>query len=67
MHLQAKRDLTVHWQGQQRSFKQNETIHTENSYKWSIEKFTNQLCKAGFSDIRHWTDKKSNYALFWAS
>jgi dimethylhistidine N-methyltransferase len=67
MHLQAKRDLTVHWQGQQRSFKQNETIHTENSYKWSIEKFTSQLHKAGFSDVRHWTDKKSHYALFWAS
>jgi len=67
MHLQAKRDLTVHWEGQQRFFKQKETIHTENSYKWSIEKFTTQLLESGFSTIRHWTDKKSHYALFWAS
>jgi uncharacterized SAM-dependent methyltransferase len=29
MHLQAKKNLTVQWQGQQRHFKQDETIHTE--------------------------------------
>jgi len=67
MHLQAKQNLTVKWQGQQRFFKQDETIHTENSYKWTLEKFTEQLRKSGFSNIRHWTDQKAHYALFWAS
>jgi len=67
MHLQAKRDLTVHWQGQQRHFEEGETIHTENSYKWSIEKFTDQLRKAGFSNVRHWSDQKAHFALFWAN
>jgi len=67
MHLQAKRNLAVNWHGQQRLFKQDETIHTENSYKWTIEKFTTQLHTSGFSNIRHWTDHKSHYALFWAS
>ena len=67
MHLQAKKNLTVQWQGQQRLFKQDETIHTENSYKWSIEKFTTLLLEAGFSNTRHWVDQKSHYALFWAS
>jgi dimethylhistidine N-methyltransferase len=67
MHLQAKKNLTVQWQGRQRHFKQDETIHTENSYKWTIEKFTDQLRKSGFSNIKHWTDQKSHYALFWAS
>ena len=67
MHLQAKRNLAVHWRGQQRLFQKDETIHTENSYKWSIEKFSTQLLQSGFSNIRHWTDQKSHYALFWAS
>jgi L-histidine N-alpha-methyltransferase len=67
MHLQAKRNLTVQWRGQQRSFKQGETIHTENSYKWSIDNFTAQLRKSGFKSVQHWTDPKSHYALFWAS
>jgi uncharacterized SAM-dependent methyltransferase len=67
MHLQAKKNLTVQWQGQQRHFKQDETIHTENSYKWSIEKFTTLLLQSGFTNTRYWTDQKSHYALFWAS
>jgi dimethylhistidine N-methyltransferase len=67
MHLQAKKNLTVQWQGQQRHFKQDETIHTENSYKWSIEKFTTLLLESGFSNTGYWTDQKSHYALFWAS
>jgi dimethylhistidine N-methyltransferase len=67
MHLQAKKNLTVQWQGQKRYFKQDETIHTENSYKWSVEKFTTLLLQSGFTNTRHWTDQKSHYALFWAS
>ncbi|WP_353138507.1 L-histidine N(alpha)-methyltransferase [Limnohabitans sp.] len=67
MHLQAKRNLVVNWQGHQRHFKKDETIHTENSYKWTVENFSSQLIKSGFSNIRHWTDTKSHYALFWAS
>jgi dimethylhistidine N-methyltransferase len=67
MHLQAKKNLTVSWPGQQRQFKQGETIHTENSYKWTVEKFTDLLKQSGFSDSKHWTDQKSNFALFWAT
>ena len=67
MHLQAKKNLTVQWHGQQRHYKQGETIHTENSYKWSVDKFTTLLLQSGFSNTRHWTDQKSHYALFWAS
>jgi uncharacterized SAM-dependent methyltransferase len=67
MYLQAKKNLTVQWQGKQRHFKQDETIHTENSYKWSIQKFTNLLLQSGFTNTQHWTDQKSHYALFWAS
>ena len=66
MHLQAKHDLLVQWNGHQRHFNQGETIHTENSYKWSIDQFTDQLRAAGFSSIQHWTDPLVHFAVFWA-
>ena len=67
MHLQAKHDLVVQWHGQQRHFKKDETIHTENSYKWSIDQFKQLLLEAGFSNIQQWTDPKVHFALFWAN
>lgn len=67
MHLQARREVTVSWPGHQRVFQKNETIHTENSYKWTIEKFSKLLLSAGFTQTRHWTDQQEQYAVFWAS
>jgi uncharacterized SAM-dependent methyltransferase len=67
MHLSAKRNLAVNFHGHQRLFKKDESIHTENSYKWSVKNFSDQLFKSGFTNIQHWTDSKSHYALFWAS
>ena len=67
MHLQARRELTVSWPGHQRVFQKNETIHTENSYKWTIETFSKLLRSAGFAHTQHWTDQQEQYAVFWAS
>ena len=67
MHLQARREVTVSWSGHQRVFQKNETIHTENSYKWTVEKFSKLLRSAGFAQTQHWTDQQQQYAVFWAS
>jgi len=67
MHLHARQKLTVSWPGQQRVFEADESIHTENSYKWTPDKFTKHLLKAGFSQTQHWTDQQEQYAVFWAS
>jgi len=67
MHLHARRKLTVSWPGQQRVFEIDETIHTENSYKWTLGNFNRHLLKAGFSQTQHWTDQQGQYAVFWAS
>ncbi len=67
MHLQAKKNLTVSWPGHQRIFKQGESIHTENSYKWTVDQFTELLRHSGFANSSYWTDSKSNFALFWAT
>ena len=67
MHLQARCEVTVSWSGHQRVFQKNETIHTENSYKWTVEKFSKLLRSAGFAQTQHWTDQQQQYAVFWAS
>lgn len=67
MHLEARREVTVSWSDQKRVFQKGETIHTENSYKWTVEKFSQLLSSAGFTQTQHWTDQEAQYAVFWAS
>ena len=59
MHLEAKANLTVHWQGGQRRFERGERIHTENSYKYTPQAFMTLLEHAGFGDARMWTDPQT--------
>ncbi len=70
MHLVAQRDVTVCWPGGQRSFCRGERIHTENSYKWTVARFTQLLESAGFKGIQVWTDadqpSAGRFAVVWA-
>lgn len=56
MHLHARRPLTVSWPGNERRFAQDESIHTENSYKYTRSAFLALLTEAGFGNIHAWTD-----------
>ena len=67
MHLQARTDLTVRWAGGRRAFEQGERIHTESSYKYSVEGFDALLAEAGFRHTQHWCDAQGWFAVFWAS
>lgn len=67
MHLQAKRDLVVTWGEVERSFKRGESIHTENSYKWTVASFADLLMQAGFQRPMSWTDPKAWFSVHWAS
>ena len=67
MHLEAIANTTVRWPGHERSFKIGERIHTENSYKYSIEGMTELLKQAGFRQVQHWTDAQGWFGVFWAS
>jgi L-histidine N-alpha-methyltransferase len=67
MHLQARQDLSVHWPGAQRTFAAGEQIHTENSYKYTIQSFGSLLQEAGFEAPAHWTDERGWFAVFWAN
>ena len=67
MHLEARRTLTLHWDGGERKFAQGERLHTENSYKYSIDRFDALLRDAGFASTKCWTDSNRWFAVFWAS
>jgi dimethylhistidine N-methyltransferase len=58
MHLQARAAVTVRWPGGQRRFEAGETIHTENSYKYTPQAVLDLLEKAGFGKARTWTDAR---------
>ncbi len=66
MHLDATEELTVRWDGGERKFAKNEGIHTENSYKYTVESFSQLLKNAGFQDVKPWQDAKQQFCVFWA-
>jgi dimethylhistidine N-methyltransferase len=66
MHLEARCDLTVNWQGGHRSFARGERIHTENSYKYTQAAFADLLEQAGFGVTQAWTDANEWYAVMHA-
>lgn len=67
MHLEAACDLTVRWPGHERRFKAGERIHTECSYKYTVEGMTALLRQAGFKHVEYWTDPNQWFAVFWAA
>lgn len=58
MHLEARRDLSVRWNGGVRRFGEGERIHTENSYKYTPDSFAGLLQEAGFHLAQRWTDER---------
>lgn len=71
MHLQARHPITVCWRDEgggvlRRSFAAGQTLHTENSYKWTPEKFADLLRSAGFGRHQHWSDPQSRFAIYFA-
>ena len=56
MHLASTRRQTVRVCDSTIDFRSGETIHTENSYKYSIESFRALAHGSGWSALRVWTD-----------
>ena len=69
MHLEARQALTVRWQGgaeHVRHFARGERIHTEDSYKYTRQSFTELLAQAGFAVRRVWSDDAGWFAVLHA-
>ncbi|MEP7302703.1 MAG: L-histidine N(alpha)-methyltransferase [Caldimonas sp.] len=65
MHLEAREPLRVAWPGGERRFAAGERIHTENSCKYTVERFADLLHQAGFASPQHWSDPAGWFAVFW--
>ncbi|MEN8261738.1 MAG: L-histidine N(alpha)-methyltransferase [Pseudomonadota bacterium] len=63
MHLESDRKQVVSVAGTNVPFRHGETIHTENSYKYSIAGFQRLVTEAGFRPVKVWTDPDHFFSL----
>jgi uncharacterized SAM-dependent methyltransferase len=63
MYLISKRPQTVRLQGRSITFRTGESIHTESSYKYSIDRFTALAKGAGWTPIASWTDPGGMFSV----
>ena len=64
MHLVSLEKQTVKLAAHRFAFERGESIHTENSYKYSLEGFRALAMNAGFRQARWWTDRRGLFALY---
>jgi len=65
MHLISLKKQTVDVGGATANFVEGETIHTENSHKYSIEGFPALASSAGFTPKAVWHDTEKLFSLHW--
>ncbi|GAI15634.1 unnamed protein product, partial [marine sediment metagenome] len=63
MHLISLRDQIVNIGGVAIPFVRGESIHTENSYKFSLDQFRQLAVVAGFGVEHVWTDEQQWFSL----
>ena len=64
MHLVSKKDQIVNISNKTIKFDKGETIHTENSYKYSIDEFRELSISSGYKVINFVTDKNRYFSVF---
>jgi len=63
MHLISKKQQAVRMLGTSFSFRPGESIHTENSYKYSLERFGALARGAGWTVRKSWTDQARMFSV----
>jgi len=63
MHLISRKAQTVRVLGQAFSFRAGESIHTENSYKYSVDRFTALARGSGWTPRESWTDDANMFSV----
>jgi L-histidine Nalpha-methyltransferase len=63
MHLVSVAAQTVEVAGRRFDFQKGETIHTENSYKYSVDQFQRMAASAGWKARAAWTDAEDLFSL----
>jgi dimethylhistidine N-methyltransferase len=64
MHLVSRVPQTVLVAGQPIRFARDETIHTENSYKYAPARMREMIAAAGWSLTKKWSDSNDLFALW---
>ena len=63
MYLVSLNKQFVHLDNVTISFRQGESIHTENSYKYTLDEFAEMARSAGFEVEQVWTDKQQWFSI----
>lgn len=63
MHLVSQKPQQIKIGGHRISFEAGETIHTESSYKYTIEEFQELGSGAGFNPVYVWTDAEQQFSV----
>jgi dimethylhistidine N-methyltransferase len=65
MHLVSRQRQRLHLEGQSYELAAGETLHTENSYKFTIEGVRSLALQAGFRPGPVWTDDGRLFSVHW--
>ena len=65
MHLASRERQRMTWRGERFDFDEGETIHTENSYKFTIDALRALAVHAGFRPGPVWTDAQAMFSVHW--
>lgn len=63
MHLRSTRDQEVTIANDTYQFEKDETIHTENSYKYGLEEFHEAAERAGYAPLHSWVDEGGLFSV----
>jgi uncharacterized SAM-dependent methyltransferase len=63
MHLASKKRQKVSVAGRSIEFRPGETIHTENSYKYTLGSFSALARGSGWTPLAAWTDAGANFSV----
>jgi len=63
IYLVSRRDQVARVGGREFAFRAGELIHTEYSYKYSLEQFGRLTSRAGFAPGRQWIDAKNYFCV----
>jgi uncharacterized SAM-dependent methyltransferase len=67
MHLVSERAQSVRCNGSYIAFTEGESIHTESSYKYTVEGFTRLAARVGLALQRSWLDEDELFSVHYLS
>jgi uncharacterized SAM-dependent methyltransferase len=65
MHLVSRERQTVALAGERHVIEEGESLHTENSYKFTVDGLRDMAARAGFRPGPVWTDPDRLFSVHW--